>query len=198
MEKRQKLNAKGQTLEQFLAEYQPSKYRHPSVTADCVIFSGKRVLLVRRGNHPFIGELAFPGGFCEVGESTEQTAARELKEETGAEITALKQFYTASTPDRDPRDWTISVCYTAEVDELAVQGGDDAASADWYEYSISGDDENLTLTLVGALGASTSVLRVARDSFGHVDVNNTKVIVRGMAFDHAAIFLRALAVKKVT
>lgn len=188
-----KVNARGQTLEQFLGEYDPNKYRHPAVTADCVIFSQSRVLLVRRGNHPFIGELAFPGGFCEAGESTEQSAARELKEETGADIGNCRQFYTASTPGRDPRDWTVSVCYLAELPAAAsVKGMDDAASADWYDYALGGTDENLTLTLRGTDGESRSILRVARDAFGKVDINNTCLLERGMAFDHAQILLRAI------
>ena len=188
-----KLNAKGQTLEQFLASYDPAKYRHPAVTADCVIFAGDRVLLVRRGNHPFIGDLAFPGGFCEAGESTEQSAARELMEETGAKIQKYRQFYTASTPGRDPRDWTVSVCYMAELPaDIVVRGADDAASADFYAYTVSGTDTELTLTLDGGDCGSTTVLRVARDAYGKVDVNNTEVLIRGMAFDHAQILLRAI------
>ena len=120
-----KVNAKGQTLEEFLAAYNPAKYRHPAVTADCVVFCGDSVLLVRRGNHPYIGELAFPGGFAEPGGSTETTACRELEEETGAVGVPMRQFYTASTPGRDPRDWTVSVCYVAELGEMpSVAGGE--------------------------------------------------------------------------
>ena len=115
MEKR---NSKGQTLAEFLAAYNPDKYRKPGVTADCVIFCEDKVLMVRRGNHPFIGELAFPGGFAEAGESTERTAERELEEETGAKNVPMRQFYTASEPGRDPRDWTVSVCYTATLPAL--------------------------------------------------------------------------------
>ena len=188
-----KVNAKGQTFTEFLAAYNPAKYRHPAVTADCVIFADNKVLLVRRGNHPFIGELAFPGGFCEAGESTDETAARELKEETGAVITSCRQFYTASAPGRDPRDWTVSVCYLAELPAgTAVAGGDDAASAAWYEYKVGGSDEALTLSLRGADGEAVSVLRVARDAYGKVDVNCTEVVSCGMAFDHAQILLRAI------
>lgn len=189
-----KRNAKGQTLEEFLAAYDPKKYRHPAVTADCVIFSGDRVLLVRRGNHPYIGELAFPGGFCEAGESTEQTAARELREETGAEGALVRQFYTASRPGRDPRDWTISVCYTAELSsEISVSGGDDAASAAWYAYEVTGNDDDKMITLTSPDGETVrTALRVVRDAFGKVDVNATVETLHGMAFDHAIILLRAI------
>ena len=189
-----KKNAKGQTLEEFLAAYDPGKYRKPGVTADCVIFCKGCVLMVRRGNHPFIGELAFPGGFAEPGESTERTATRELEEETGAFGIPMRQFYTASTPGRDPRDWTVSVCYTATLPEFpAVTGGDDAASADWYAVSVATDGNLTTLTLSGTDGAAVTVtLDVRRDAFGKVDVNGTKVTGEGIAFDHAKILLRAL------
>ncbi len=189
----EKTNAKGQTLEQFLAAYNPNKYRKPGVTADCVIFCEDKVLMVRRGNHPFIGELAFPGGFAEAGESTERTAERELEEETGAKNVPMRQFYTASEPGRDPRDWTVSVCYTATLPALpAVSGADDAASADWYDVSVKRDGKFTELTLGGRDGGASVRLEVVRDAFGKVDVEKTRVIGSGIAFDHAKLLLRAL------
>ena len=189
----EKTNAKGQTLAQFLAAYDPNKYRKPGVTADCVIFCRGKVLMVRRGNHPFIGELAFPGGFAEPGESTEVTARRELEEETGAVGVPMRQFYTASEPGRDPRDWTVSVCYTATLDDFpAVEGGDDAASAGWYDITVARDGDLTALTLSGADGSVTVRLDVKRDAFGKVDVCSTRVLDAGVAFDHAALLLRAV------
>ena len=84
-------NEKGQTLEEFLEEYNPYKYKNPCVTTDAVIFSCKRkvvdgewkVLMVKRRNHPSIGWWALPGGFIELHENLEDTARRELTEETG-------------------------------------------------------------------------------------------------------------------
>lgn len=192
-----KVNSRNQTLEEFLAAYNPNKYRKPGVTADCVVFSRDSVLMVRRGNHPFIGELAFPGGFAEAGEPTENTAARELREETGAEGIPLRQFYTASSPNRDPRDWTVSVCYIAELGEFpAVKGADDAASADWYRYTITNDGDLASITLSGADGTVTVRVRVKRDAFGKVDVNESSVLDEGIAFDHAKILLRAAEERK--
>lgn len=189
----EKTNAKGQTLAQFLAGYDPNKYRKPGVTADCVIFCRGKVLMVRRGNHPFIGELAFPGGFAEPGESTEVTARRELEEETGAVGVPMRQFYTASEPGRDPRDWTVSVCYTATLDDFpAVEGGDDAASAGWYDVTVARDGEYTALTLSGEDGSVTVRLDVKRDAFGKVDVCSTRVLDAGVAFDHSVLLLRAM------
>ena len=108
------IDKNGKTLEQFLAEYDPNAYERPSVTADNIVFAirdGKAVLLlIRRGNHPYIGQWAFPGGFVNMDESTEDAAARELKEETGIEARG-EQLYTVSTPGRDPRTSIVTVCY---------------------------------------------------------------------------------------
>ena len=69
------IDKNGKTLEQFLAEYDSNAYERPSVTADNIVFAirdGKAVLLlIRRGNHPYIGQWAFPGGFVNMDESTE-------------------------------------------------------------------------------------------------------------------------------
>ena len=84
------------------------KYPHPSVTTDCVIFGfdGKKlqVLLVQRGNEPYKGCWAFPGGFMNMDESAEEGALRELQEETGLKDAYIRQFHTFTAPQRDPRE----------------------------------------------------------------------------------------------
>ena len=68
------------------------KYPRPAVTADCVVITQEaepRVLLVKRGFEPFKGCWAFPGGFMNMDETTEQCAVRELEEETGVRITGI-------------------------------------------------------------------------------------------------------------
>ena len=70
-------------------------YPRPAVTADCVVITREnepKVLLIERGHEPFKGCWAFPGGFLDMDETTEQCAIRELKEETGLKITDIQQL----------------------------------------------------------------------------------------------------------
>ena len=112
------------------------KYPRPAVTADCVVITREeepKVLLIERGAEPFKGCWAFPGGFMNMDETTEQCAIRELEEETGLQVAELHQIGAYSKVDRDPRGRTITVAYLAIVDEpIAVTGQDDAAKAQWF------------------------------------------------------------------
>ena len=125
------------------------KYPRPAVTADCVVITREaepKVLLIQRGNMPFKGGWAFPGGFMNMDETTEQCAIRELEEETGLRLPKIQQIgayskvlalqATKGRADRDPRGRTVTVAYLAIVDEpIAVTGQDDAAKADWWPLS---------------------------------------------------------------
>ncbi len=94
------------------------------------------MLLIQRGNPPFKGSWAFPGGFMDMDETTEQCAIRELEEETGMIINELHQVGTYSKVDRDPRGRTITVAYLAIIDKpISVIGQDDAAKAEWWSLS---------------------------------------------------------------
>ena len=112
------------------------KYPRPALTADMVVIakgSTPEVLLIQRGDDPYKGQWAFPGGFMEMDETTEQCAIRELKEETGLELSELHQIGAYSKVDRDPRGRTVTVAYLAVVDStIAVEGQDDAAKAEWW------------------------------------------------------------------
>lgn len=127
----------GLTEEEFLASYDASKYERPSVTVDIILFEGSKVLLIRRGGHPFIGMWALPGGFVEPNESAEEAAVRELYEETDAEDVAIKQLRSYSNPNRDPRTRIITIAFTAQIlsGKKNVTAGDDAAQAEWFDIS---------------------------------------------------------------
>lgn len=113
-------------------------YAVPALTVDAAVLRGPResleILLVTRGREPFCGELAFPGGFVEYGESPEHAVLRELHEECGLRgLGVPKLVAVRGDPERDPRKHTCTVCYKVEVEPAAaVRGGDDAADARWY------------------------------------------------------------------
>ena len=112
-------------------------YPRPMLTVDVVVFAGaetsRRVLLIQRGNPPFRGRWALPGGFVEEGEQVFEAAPRELAEETGLRLGDLRLLGVYDTPGRDPRGWTVSVVYFANLpDEATVAGADDASDARWF------------------------------------------------------------------
>ncbi|HWX87048.1 MAG TPA: NUDIX hydrolase [Solirubrobacteraceae bacterium] len=113
-------------------------YPMPMLTVDVVVLAdggeAGRVLLIQRGNPPFQGRWAIPGGFVEEGEQVADAAPRELAEETGLRVDGLDLLGVYDTPGRDPRGWTVSVVYLARLPgETTVAGGDDASDARWFD-----------------------------------------------------------------
>lgn len=107
-----------------------------AVTVDAAIFSVRDneavVILVERGNEPFRGMLALPGGFVEEEEDLAEAASRELAEETGLVVAApsLTQLGAYGSPGRDPRMRVVSIVFWAFVDDVADPvGGSDAAAS---------------------------------------------------------------------
>jgi len=208
----------GHTEQEFLQAYDANQYEQPSVTVDMLIFTviseeeknyrklpekELKVLLVKRGQHPFLGQWALPGGFVGIHESLEEAAIRELKSETNVDDVYLEQLYTWGDVNRDPRTRVISASYLSLVDStnLKVQAGEDASDAKWFtvrdkvlEEQITNTDHGKVLNRINeveffngneqiraGLKITTEVkgriLRVSREI-----VNNG-----GIAFDHVAI-----------
>jgi ADP-ribose pyrophosphatase YjhB (NUDIX family) len=87
-------------------------FRNPIPTVDIIIeVESKGVILIKRKNPPY--GWAIPGGFVDYGESLEEAAFREAKEETNLEVELVSQFHTYSDPKRDPRHHSISTVYIA-------------------------------------------------------------------------------------
>jgi 8-oxo-dGTP diphosphatase len=120
--------------------YSPSDFPPFAVTVDLVVLTVRSdalcALLVRRGEAPFRGRWALPGGFVQVAESVDAAAARELVEETGVAGLHLEQLATYGEPRRDPRMRVVSVAYLALAPDLPVPvAGTDAAAASWVPVS---------------------------------------------------------------
>jgi 8-oxo-dGTP diphosphatase len=107
----------------------------PTLTTDCVIFDPEgRVLLIRRGHPPFVGDYALPGGFVEIGETVEQACRREALEETGIKVDVLRLVGVYSDPARDPRGHTVSTAYATILSRaIPPRAGSDAAGAEWID-----------------------------------------------------------------
>lgn len=130
----------------YLATYDPTAFPPFALTVDLNIFTIRdgvlTALLIERGDHPFKGFWALPGGHVEHGrESADEAAVRELSEETGLDWTTigghLEQVATYTDPDRDPRIraglHVASVAYVALAPNLPVPtAGTDAATARFW------------------------------------------------------------------
>lgn len=108
------------------------KPQTPSLTVDTIILFKNGLVLIKRKNPPFQGKFALPGGFVEIGESTEKAAVREAFEETSLSVEIIKLVGVYSDPHRDPRGHTVSVCYLAKGSGK-LKGSSDAASAELFE-----------------------------------------------------------------
>jgi 8-oxo-dGTP diphosphatase len=111
----------------------------PTVSVDAVVFAffnGRaKLLLIKRGQEPFKGKWALPGGFVGIDEELEDAVARELAEETGMVGVPLKQMHTFGRCGRDPRGRQITIAFMgiASTGKTRVKGGDDAAEARWFD-----------------------------------------------------------------
>ena len=87
----------------------------PLLTVDAVIlFQQNSIVLIRRKNPPFKGELALPGGFVDIGETIETACIREAYEETNINIKIINLIGVFSEPERDPRGHTVSIAFLCE------------------------------------------------------------------------------------
>ena len=213
-------NEKGQTLEEFLKEYDPYQYKNPCATTDMVLFSyagekpdtdALKVLLVCRKNHPSIGYWALPGGCVELYENLEDTARRELEEETGVKGLPVEQFACYGDYQRDPRARVITTAYFSLVNEkeVRVKAGDDAADAAWFTVKLKkGESKDITTDAAVIRredfslelenedrGLKIRAVICKEERQGLVRERKYKVKEGGMvAVDHAAILTQALEV----
>ena len=219
---------------EYLESYDISQFERPSVTADIAVFAvmdetdGEcvsssmesvnyrkdperelQILLVKRGSYPFRNCWALPGGFSVKGESCDETARRELREETGVSDAYLRPFGVFSEPGRDPRGWIISHGYLALIDgsKYRIHAGTDAWEAAWFKLSVAeeeisrkpdGDGTVIEILHVltfyqreRELQMQVKVMERKRFSKLHGYSECEILQAEGLAFDHAKIILKA-------
>lgn len=216
-------NKQGLTEEEFLKRYDPSAFERPSVTADMLIFTVMneeeenyrklpekllKLLMVKRGDHPYIGQWALPGGFVGMNESINEAAIRELRTETNLDNVYMEQLYTWGDLKRDPRTRVISCSYMALVDSTLfdVRAGDDADDARWFSVKYSIFEEKKTMIEKGFISEKLvrvnlsndqdnleAVIKVTQTYEGKVSKVEREIIEsNGIAFDHAQIIEYAI------
>jgi len=147
--------------------YDPSQFPAFAVTVDVVIMTMSegtlKVLLVRRGEAPFEGMWAIPGGFKRPTETLDEAAKRELAEETGVDVPSLlTQFGAYGDPERDPRMNVVTIAYLAVLRDVgALVAGTDAADAGLVPVSD---------VLKGRIELAFDHLRIVRDALERVRV----------------------------
>ena len=193
---------------EFLSQYNMDDFERPSLTADIVAFmirseesdNYKRnsenklsILLINRGEHPFKGCWALPGGFLQPNETIEDCAYREITEEASVVPVSLMPIGVFSEPERDPRGWIISNAFASIISEESVKqvGGDDASDAQWFDvWFEQGEDGDYHLDLCFEGTKLNAVLTEEETKFG-----KTSFAIKdsgNLAFDHARIIATAL------
>lgn len=211
-------NRQGLTESEFLKQYDVTQFERPSVTVDMLLFTVQntsaenyrklpekvlQILLIKRGDHPYLGQWAVPGGFVKLDESLEEAALRELQSETNVDNVYLEQLYTWGDPGRDPRTRVISCAYMALVNSasLIIKAGDDAADAKWFtvkrrlleqQKTVETDGYVLTeiyeLKLIAGEETLQAKIRTTKTVEGKVTRTTTEIIESdGIAFDHAKV-----------
>lgn len=220
-------NEQGMTESEFLARYDANAYDKPSVTTDMVIFSVMdesesennrrlpekelKVVLVKRKDHPCLGDWALPGGFVDVTarEDLDKAAYRELQEETGIQNIYAEQLYTWGDAERDPRMRVISVSYLALIDGSSVdlKAGSDAEDVAWFTLKDRLVSETKTMTPNGFVIEKlieltfskedeelVALIKITYTREGHVTKVKREVVEqKGIAFDHSKIVEYSLA-----
>ncbi len=199
----------GNSLEEqvFLSNYCLEDYDRPSVTADIVAFSIRTedgdsyrhnnksklsLLLVKRGEYPYKGAWALPGGFLRKDETIEECAFREIKEETNLEPISLMPIGVYSDLNRDPRGRIVSNAYLSIISDCnaTISGGTDVEDAKWFDISFVLEDDFYYLELKH----NDILLRAKLVSVKTIFKKTEFELVENseLAFDHAQIIASAI------
>lgn len=150
------LKAEFEYLEKYREDtrFKGVPYKPVFLTTDAVVVQSGHVLVIRRGFQPGKGLLALPGGFLAENMTLEDSALKELKEETQIKVPAqilrgsIKSSHVFDYPDRSQRGRTVTFAYYIELEPNLkdglpkVKGGDDAKKAFWLPISALGEKED--------------------------------------------------------
>ena len=152
-----------------------------------------KVLLIQRGEAPYEGCYALPGGFVHPEETIYKAAERELKEETNLNCNFLEQFGVYSNPGRDPRRWVISNGLMALMNggQEVIQAGDDASDAKWFDVSFEKKGEKWNLCLTNGEDKINARLEEMTSQWG-VKRKFKTIESDDIAFDHELILADAI------
>lgn len=192
----------------FLDNYLIEDYERPSVATDIALFSLKTddgvdyrndpmhkisMLLIRRGEHPYKDCWALPGGFLRKGETLEECAFRELKEETGLQPENMMWVSAHSKPDRDPRGWVISHSCVGLFTEnqASLISSTDAKEAAWFQVELNKTAEDSFLLELKHEEITINV--ELQTEYSRMSGTCFKVIKNdSLAFDHGAIIAESI------
>ena len=193
--------------EEFLKDYDSSKFDKLSMTTDILILSVSdentgnyrkltekkfSVLLVKRENYPFKDKWCLPGGFIKIDEDLEDAARRVLKDETNLDNIYIEQLFTYGAPDRDPRMRIVSTTYMSLIDKNRLDTSI-TKNASWFNINYMEDNKSIYVTLNNDNEEIKFVIKkVLRDKstdrYDYIIDKNDK-----LAFDHARVIVAGIS-----
>ena len=192
--------------EEFLKDYDPSKFDRLSITTDILIFSISddvqdnyrklnnkhfSILLVKRDNYPFKDKWCLPGGFVKVDEDLEDAPLRILASETNLHNIYLEQLYTYGGVDRDPRMRVLSTSYMALIDKNKLNDKL-SVNASWFNITKLEDDKEIHIILDNGnerlkFRVKKEVKEKTTDRYKFTIIENSDI-----AFDHPLVIVSGI------
>lgn len=193
--------------EEFLKNYDSSKFEKLSITSDILIFSVSdgyqdnyrklnnkyfSVLLIKRGDYPFKDKWCLPGGFIRMDETTEEAAKRILLKETNLHDIYLEQLYTFDDIKRDPRMRIVSTSYMALVDKNKLLDKL-PPNASWFNVLVLEAEKEINITLDNGseeikLVIEKKLRELTTDRYKYITKENNK-----LAFDHDLVIASGIS-----
>ncbi|MBQ9072222.1 MAG: NUDIX hydrolase [Bacilli bacterium] len=193
--------------EEFLRDYDSSKFEKLSMTTDILIFSVSSeevdnyrktdkkkmsILLVKRDNYPFKDKWCLPGGFIGIDEDLDAAPKRILKKETNVDNIYLEQLYTFGSVNRDPRMRVVSTSYIALIDKNRLTNNL-SNNASWFDITFYEEKDNIVdITLDnGNTTISFKIEKILREQT--TDRYSFKILKNdSLAFDHPLVILSGI------